>query len=480
MAILTVNSRDLPNTWRLLDDKIGGFRNRGLPFRFPYVGAFSQALAEWFIRVYSNPGDTIFEPFAGRGTSMMQALWSDRNVIANDLSPYSNVLCHSVMWTPYMKDVLEYLNILESYVTGPNCKISVDYAGKGTTDDIAKIYDSNTFSEMIKLRNILNNHDVLLGRGYDLFGDIDLQKDDSLKKSYEYRHEIVMFCRMVLSQIILHNSENISLNGVKTRSSDNTNIRSLLKYYDKIGEYPRYINVFDSMRQYIAKMDLDSIGIRDKFLGLNKTLISCDARKLDLPDKCVDFIITSPPYFDILNYGMANWLRLWLVNNIGDPLVKSRVPSNIEIAKTSEIHGKIYDKVTDSTGGTVANPMSYSAFTGQYLRELYRILKDDACAVIVVGDYGNKRKIDAWRLVADRASIFGFSTKMVIMDELNKSTKSSSQFQSKFDGGKNDYDVAVVLYKGNYEMKNNPEDIDFRWRSKFVDDKQKDIESAWG
>ena len=69
---------------------------------------------------------------------------------------------------------------------------------------------------------------------------------------------------------------------------------------------------------------------------------------------------------------------------------------------------------------------------------------------------------------------------MVIMDELNKQTKSSTQFQAKHEGGKNDFDVCVVLYKGNYEQKNNPEDIDFRWKQKFTDKSQLDIESAWG
>ena len=78
MAIPIVNSRNLPNTWRILDDKLGNFRDRGLPFKFPYVGAFSQSVSEYFIRVYSNPGDTVFEPFCVAKDSVIILNQQDR------------------------------------------------------------------------------------------------------------------------------------------------------------------------------------------------------------------------------------------------------------------------------------------------------------------------------------------------------------------------------------------------------------------
>jgi len=480
MPIEIVNSRDLVNTWRILDDKLGNFRDRGLPFKIPYVGAFSQSVAEYFIRVYSSLGDTVMEPFGGRGSTAMQALWHGRNIIINDLSPYSNVLCHTILYTPYMRDVLNFLKILEEYINSENCNISTSYAGKGSVEDAAKLYHEGTFNQIIKLRNILNHRDVLLGFRDDLFGDIG-KEYGSLKDVYAYRHEIVMFTRMVMSQLMLHSSQEMGFNGIKTRGTDNTNVRALIRYYNSIGESPKYVNIFENMKYYIEKMELDNLGIRDRFIKLNRKLISCDARKLDLPNKCADMVVTSPPYFAILNYGMANWLRIWSIGGIGDPLVGNHINTEvIEAQNNSEVYGKVYDKITDSAGGTVDNPMSYSSFTGQYLRELYRVLKDDAVAVIIVGDYGNKKKVDAWRLVADRAEIFGFKPQLIIMDELNKDTKSSSQFQAKHEGGKNDFDVCIVLYKGNYQRKNDPEKVDFRWGAKFADSRQKSIEEAWG
>lgn len=477
MIIPVVNSRDLPNTWRIRNDNLGNFRNRGLPFKFPYLGSFSHGVAKWFIKVYSNPGDTIVDIFGGRGTTAIQSLWHNRNVIMNDLSPYSITLCHSIMYPPYEIDILKFLNVLEREINSDKCQVSTNYAGKCSENDVAKLYNNKTFAQIIKLRNVLNDRNVLLGYRDDLFGDIDQDYSNSLKDVCKYRHEVVMFTRMVMSQLMQHNNLNISFNGINIRGTDNTNVQALIRYHDSINEYPKNINIFRSMKYYVEKIGLDDLSIRDKFYKLNRKLISCDTRKLDLPDKCADMILTSPPYWAVLNYGRATWLRLWSISGIGDPLVGKHINiENLENQNNSEIYGKVYDKITDKAGGTVNDPVAYSYFTGWYLKELYRVLKDDAVAVIIVGDYG---KLNTWKLVIDRAERFGFKPKLIIMEELNKQTKSSSQLQARYKGGKNDFDVCVVLYKGNYERKNDPEQIDFRWGSSLVDDKQLSIDFAW-
>ena len=456
-----IDSRNLPNSWRTTDNI--GNRKRGLPFRFPYVGSFSQQLAEWFIRVYSNERDTILDPFSGRGTVAMQSLWNGRNIICNDMSPYSNTLCHSVLFPPHISDVIAFLDGLIIHMNNESYS-DIDYLGKGDKDDVALLYHPNTFMNILKLRNYLNDPDILI-------------------HTDTYTHEIIMFLRMVVSQLILHSSESLSFNGVKIRGSDNTNVKSLLRYYSKMRIEPVEVDIFERMKSYINKMDLDSFNIKDKFDLLDRKIINCDARRLSLPDKCIDGVITSPPYFDVLNYGMATWARLWILDNIGDPMINS--VDRIETSKygcihRSEDYGKNYDRLTDMSGSTVANPGRYSAFTGEYLKELYRVLKDDSFAAIVVGDYGNKKKVDAWRIVADRSILFGFRPVLVIIDELDKSQKSSSQFSKKHGGGKNDNDMIVILYKGNYQMKNSPISINFRWNEKIVDPVQKGIIDAWG
>lgn len=459
MPIQQIESSELPNNWRTADD-IGNVR-RGLPFRYSYVGSFSQSIAEYFIRVYSNEGDTLFDPFSGRGTVAMQSLYHKRNMICNDMSPYSNTLCHSILWTPDMDDVISYINMLENIINNDNNnEISTDYAGKGQENDIAKLYHDKTFVNIIKLRNLINTN--------------------LITEKNIYKHEVIMFIRALITQLMLGGS--LAFNGLKIRGSDNTTIKGILRYYIHLKETPKEVNIFQNLRDLIQKMNLNSIGFRNIASKLDRKLIACDARILKLPNKCIDGVITSPPYFHVLSYGQANWTRLWALDNIGDPLVKAGSILNINDTDTdsSEIYGKLYDKSTHNSMSTDDNVTKYSAFTGQYLKELYRVLKDDAFAIIVVGDYGAKKKIAAHRIVTDRAELFGFKPKMIIMDKLNTAIKASSQYNNKTGGGKNDYDVCIVLYKGNYKLKNDANDIDFRWSNKFTDKSQKNIEESWG
>lgn len=461
-----IDSRDLPNSWRIVDDDIGNFRTRGLPFRYSYVGAFPQSLAEYFVRVYTNKGDTILDPFSGRGSVAMQALFHGRNMVCNDLSPYSNTLCHSVLWTPDMRDVVSYVDTLEDIVSDMDGVSK--YEGKGQEDDVAKLYDADTFTQLIKLRQTLNSDKFLLGEGTGQY-----------KKEYE--HEIVMFVRAVTTQLMLGGS--LGFNGVKTKGTDNTTVKGLLKYYDKFDERSQKVNVFSNIRRYLYKMRLEDAGYREKACKLSRKLISCDAKDIKLPSKSVDGVITSPPYFHVLCYGQSNWARLWMLNGVGDPLVKPQISVSgggiVTTVVSSEVHGKMYDKITKSTMSTSDNVSQYSSFTSQYLKELYRVLKDDTFAIIIVGDYGSKRKIEAWRLVVDRAKIIGFKPEIIIKDELNVTAKSSSHLNINEGGGKNDYDLCCVLYKGEYKMKNKAEDIDFRWSHDFMDKRQLTLEGAW-
>src|SRR5436309_1550624 len=47
----------------------------------PRLGGFPPALARWAIETYSHPGDTILDPFCGKGTAPLEALLAGRNAV---------------------------------------------------------------------------------------------------------------------------------------------------------------------------------------------------------------------------------------------------------------------------------------------------------------------------------------------------------------------------------------------------------------
>ena len=48
-------------------------------------------------------------------------------------------------------------------------------------------------------------------------------------------------------------------------------------------------------------------------------IFQADARKLDLPDECVDYVVTDPPYYDSVQYSdLSNFFRVWLKQLVPD------------------------------------------------------------------------------------------------------------------------------------------------------------------
>src|SRR5262245_28289039 len=78
----------LPSSWK------GAGRGWGHPLHklSPYVGGFPPALARYFVLSLSEPGDAVFDPFSGGGTTILEALLCDREGVASDAFEYAVVL----------------------------------------------------------------------------------------------------------------------------------------------------------------------------------------------------------------------------------------------------------------------------------------------------------------------------------------------------------------------------------------------------
>ncbi len=57
-----------------------------------YRACFKPQLPEFFIDRLTRPGDTVYDPFAGRGTTPLQAALMGRRPVGNDINPLSEML----------------------------------------------------------------------------------------------------------------------------------------------------------------------------------------------------------------------------------------------------------------------------------------------------------------------------------------------------------------------------------------------------
>src|SRR5258706_2274917 len=108
------------------------WRERDLPERertkhvhrlHPYLGKFIPQLVEIFLRKYFKPGQTVLDPFAGSGTTLVQANELDINSIGYDISAFNTILCRAktgIYDLPKVRsEVLDVLHATESSRINP-------------------------------------------------------------------------------------------------------------------------------------------------------------------------------------------------------------------------------------------------------------------------------------------------------------------------------------------------------------------------
>ncbi len=88
----TFDSKNYPRViGRILD-----FKTEDKQTRFTKLlirACFKAQLPNFFITKLTMPDDTVYDPFSGRGTTVIEAaLKFKRNVIANDINPISRIL----------------------------------------------------------------------------------------------------------------------------------------------------------------------------------------------------------------------------------------------------------------------------------------------------------------------------------------------------------------------------------------------------
>jgi len=106
-----------------LDELNLNWREKDLPERertkhvhrlHPYLGKFIPQLVEIFLRKYFGPGETIYDPFCGSGTTLVEANVLNINSIGCDIAPF-NCLLSRVKTAEYdialmQTEVLDILN----------------------------------------------------------------------------------------------------------------------------------------------------------------------------------------------------------------------------------------------------------------------------------------------------------------------------------------------------------------------------------
>ena len=85
-----------------------------------YRACFKPQLPRFFIERLTAPGDTVYDPFAGRGTTLVQAALMGRRPAGTDVNPLSAMLTAPRLDPPALADVAARLTALDWADPGPD------------------------------------------------------------------------------------------------------------------------------------------------------------------------------------------------------------------------------------------------------------------------------------------------------------------------------------------------------------------------
>src|SRR5260370_683366 len=123
----------------------------------PYIGKLKTSIARTLVAEYCSRGSTVFGQFSGSGVVVLEALLQNRNVIANDISPYAAVLTRAKLFAPSseskaVRKAMEYSREAKEQAKASGWRVNAP-------DWVKEFFHHKTLSEVFTLATILRRRE---------------------------------------------------------------------------------------------------------------------------------------------------------------------------------------------------------------------------------------------------------------------------------------------------------------------------------
>ena len=237
-----------------------------------YRGCFKAQLPEFFIARLSEVGEAVYDPFAGRGTTPVQAALMGRRPVANDINPLSAMLTRPRFNPPTLQEVARRLREI-SWETGEVENL-----------DLLAFYSPRTLRHICALRGWLAHRGS--ARPLDAVDD---------------------WVRMVaLNRLTGHSAGFFSVYTMPPNQA--VSLSAQRKINEKRGQIPPDRDVSGIILK--KSRTLLSDGLPPPVMG-DQLLCSTADLTPEIANDSVTLTVTSPPFLDIVQYADDNWLRCW-------------------------------------------------------------------------------------------------------------------------------------------------------------------------
>jgi len=231
----------------------------------PYQASFPPQIPGYFINFYTDEGDTVLDPFCGRGTTNLEARLRGRKNVGVDISPLALEIAKAKLEPVTYEEVDERLK-----------EMNLEEDRREGFEKFKEIYHPFTYSQILSIRDKLTDKPV-----------------DRLIRA------------VILGRLHGHSTGFFS---VYTFNVISLKPDSIKKQNEKHDTEPEKRDILPRIRKKAKTVLKDKNDVKTPW-----ELHQADSRDLPVEDNTADLIITSPPFLDKIDYVGDNWLRLWFL-----------------------------------------------------------------------------------------------------------------------------------------------------------------------
>ena len=320
-----------------------------------YRACYKPQLPRLFIERLARPGDRVYDPFSGRGTTALEAALLGRKVAANDINPLSEILARPRLTPPDPEAVARRL-----------AEIPRD-GGAEDGLDLSMFYHPATEAEIRRLRRWFLERAPL--------------------------DEVDAWIRMVATNRLTgHSPGFFSVYTLPPNQAVTPAKQAQINA--KRNQVPEYRDthalVLKKTRQLLSGLAGEEPAVLRE-AARDAWFCTADARRTGaIPEGSVQLTVTSPPFLDVVQYAADNWLRCWFCG-----LDAEAVGQGITMSRTLE---------------------AWSEVMGDTLAELHRITRPGGFVAFEVGEV-RKGTIRLEEVVLPLGLRAGFQAQGVLVNE---------------------------------------------------------------
>jgi len=235
-----------------------------------YRACYKPQLPAYFIQKFCGPEAVVYDPFMGRGTTLIEAQLHGHRVIGNDVNPLSKVLTYPRLNPPTLAEIEKRLQAIN---LSADAEIDKELLVFFHEDTLREIHGWRTYFQQEQLDTV----------------DAWLQM-------------------VACGRLTGHSPGFFSVYTLPPNLA--ASVASQRKINERRNQQPEYRDtkalIYRKSRQLLRHSLPDDFWRDDAVL-----LIESADNTPQIVDESVDLVVTSPPFLDNIDYVQDNWLRMW-------------------------------------------------------------------------------------------------------------------------------------------------------------------------